>query len=59
MHLAKEHSNRKALEQNTVTEFFKPVTDKDYHSINELNVLRIKISRLEQEKGSYSKKWKI
>ena len=28
----------------------KTITDKDYHSINELNVLHITIGRLEQEK---------
>ena len=41
MHLAKEPSKGKALKQKTVTEFFKPITDKDYHGINEFNVLRV------------------
>ena len=59
LHLAKESLKGKALKQKTVTEFFKPITDKDYHNINEFNVLRITIGRLEQEKGSYSKEWKI
>ena len=44
VHLAKKPSKRKALKQKTVTEFFKPITDKHYHSINELNVLHITIS---------------
>ena len=48
MHLAKQPS--KPLKQKTVTDFFEPITDKDYQSINESNVLRITIGRLEQGK---------
>ena len=57
MHLAKQPS--KPLKQKTLTDFFKPISDKDCNSINELNVLHITVGRLEQRKALTPKSGKF